>query len=93
MNISKILIRPLVTEKTSTQMHPEDVAFEVSVDADKAAIKRAIEQFYGVSVAHVRTLVMRGKVKRAGRHYGKRSNWKKAYVRLAPGESINIYEV
>lgn len=92
MNIANVLIRPIVTEKTTSQVNPGDVVFEVAVDADKATIKRAIEQFYGVGVASVRTLVVRGKTKRHGRHHGKRSNWKKAYVRLAEGESINIYE-
>lgn len=92
MNIANVLVRPIITEKTSAQIHPDDVVFEVAPDADKAAIKRAVESFYGVEVAGVRTLVVRGKTKRHGRHLGKRANWKKAYVRLAPGTSINIYE-
>ncbi len=92
MNIANILVRPLITEKTTAQVHPDDVVFEVAVDADKRSIKQAVESFYGVQVASVRTLVMRGKTKRHGRHMGKRANWKKAYVRLAPGEAINIYE-
>ena len=54
--------------------------------------RRAIEHFYGVQVESVRTLVVRGKVKRFGRHFGKRKNWKKAYVTLTDGNSINIYE-
>ena len=66
--------------------------FEVAVDADKARIRRAIESYYGVKVATVRTLVMRGKTKRFGRRFGKRKNWKKAYVTLAPGEQINVLE-
>jgi large subunit ribosomal protein L23 len=55
-------------------------------------IKKAIEQFYGVEVDAVRTLVVRGKVKRHGRHFGKRRNWKKAYVTLGEGHQINLYE-
>lgn len=93
MNIANVLVRPLVTEKTTAQLSAEDVAFEVALDATKATVRQAVEAFYGVKVADVRTLVVRGKSKRHGRHMGKRSNWKKAYVRLAPGESINIYEV
>ena len=94
MNVSSILVRPLITEKTTSQLEsPDAYAFEVAVDANKIQIKEAIEQFYGVKVADVRTSVVRGKTKRHGRHFGKRKNWKKAYVRLAEGESINIYEV
>jgi large subunit ribosomal protein L23 len=64
----------------------------VGIDANKRQVKRAIENFYGVQVESVRTLVVRGKVKRFGRHFGKRKNWKKAYVTLTDGNSINIYE-
>jgi large subunit ribosomal protein L23 len=65
----------------------------VNLGANKIQIKEAVEQFYGVKVDGVRTLVVRGKIKRSGRFSGKRSNWKKAYVRLAEGESINVHEV
>ena len=51
-----------------------------------------MEQFYGVEVDEVRTIQMRGKVKRFGRHYGKRKNWKKAYVTLAEGHEIPLFE-
>lgn len=94
MNVDQVLVRPLITEKTTSQLnHPNDYAFEVAVDANKIQIKEAIEQFYGVSVADVRTAVVRGKTKRRGRHAGRRKNWKKAYVRLVEGESIDIYGV
>lgn len=88
-----VLIRPIVTEKTTSQLQGNDVVFEVSLDANKIQIKEAVEQFYGKSVESVRTLVVRGKIKRSGRFQGKRSNWKKAYVRLAAGESIDVNEV
>ena len=68
-------------------------AAEVLLDKLKEMqIKRAVERFYGVRVRTVRTLVVRGKVKRFGRRTAKRSNWKKAYVTLAEGQTINIYE-
>lgn len=93
MELSDILIRPLVTEKSTSQLNGESVfAFEVGVKANKLQIKHAIEAFYGVKVAEVRTLVVRGKIKRYGRHFGKRRNWKKAYVTLSSGQSLNIYE-
>lgn len=94
MNISDILIRPIITEKTTTQLNGASTyAFEVGTAANKIQIKQAIESFYGVEVADVRTLVVRGKTKRRGRHLGKRNNWKKAYVRLADGLTLPIYEV
>ena len=88
-----ILLGPLVTEKTSRLMALENTyAFKVGENANKIEIKRAVESMFGVSVEDVRTARVRGKYKRFGRHYGKRSNWKKAYVRLADGDAINFYE-
>lgn len=93
MELKDILVRPIVTEKSTTNLGTDNTyAFEVGTAANKIQIKRAIEQFYGVSVAGVRTQVVRGKVKRFGRRTAKRSNWKKAYVTLAPGQTLNIYE-
>ena len=90
----QVLKRPLVTEKTTSQLQSaSEYAFEVAPTANKVEIAAAVEAFYGVKVADVRTLVVRGKIKRHGRHTGKRKNWKKAYVRLAEGESLNVYEV
>ena len=94
MNINDILLRPLVTEKSTSQLNGEgNYAFEVGLAANKVQIKAAIEAFYGVKVADVRTITVRGKLKRSGRHIARRGNWKKAYVRLAPGETINLYDV
>ena len=93
MLLKDTLVRPLITEKSTTGLASERThAFEVSADADKNRIKRAIEEFYGVKVEAVRTMIVRGKTKRFGRHYGKRKNWKKAYVTLAEGETINVFE-
>jgi len=93
MELSDILIRPLVTEKTTSQLTAEAVAFEVGIKANKVQIRKAIESFYGVEVDTVRTSIVRGKTKRHGRHYGKRRNWKKAYVTLKDGHHINVFEV
>ncbi|MCB9777338.1 MAG: 50S ribosomal protein L23 [Alphaproteobacteria bacterium] len=88
-----ILVRPIVTEKSSRQMAMGNTyVFEVGVRANKIQIKHAIEQVFGVSVEDVRTVNVRGKTKRFGRFFGKRPNWKKAYVRLADGDSLNFYE-
>lgn len=88
-----IIIRPVLTEK-STQMRDEQnqFCFSVRLDANKIEIKHAIEKLFDVSVASVRTQIMRGKVKRYGRGYGKRPNWKKAIVTLQEGQNIEFFE-
>ena len=94
MELSDTLIRPIVTEKSTSHLGTEQTyAFQVGLSANKKQIARAIEAYYDVKVDKVRTLVMRGKTKRFGRFSGKRSNWKKAYVTLAPGDSINLFEL
>lgn len=89
----EIIRRPLVTEKGTVLQEAANVyCFEVGPTANKIEIKRAVEELFNVKVLAVRTMNVRGKVKRFGRYYGKRSNWKKAYVRLAEGHSINLYQ-
>lgn len=93
MGLKDVLIRQLVTEKSTTGLGGEQsYAFEVGVDANKIEIGQAVEQFYGVKVARVRTVVVRGKTRRFGSHLGKRKNWKKAYVTLSEGHSISLFE-
>ena len=93
MELSEILVRPLVTEKSTSALGTDRTyAFEVGMSANKIQISKAIEAFYGVEVDEVRTMVVRGKVKRFGKHSGKRSNWKKAYVTLSAGHELNLYE-
>lgn len=93
MDLKDCLIRPLITEKTTTWLGSDRTyAFEVGIDSNKVQIKKAVESFYGVTVDEVRTIVVRGKIKRFGRHYGKRKNWKKAYVTVAEGDSIPLLE-
>ncbi len=87
------MVRPLVTEKsTSDKLDQENTyVFEVGLQANKSEIKNAIESYFDVTVENVRTLIVRGKEKRFGKFIGKRSNWKKAYIRLAADDSIDIY--
>ncbi len=93
MELIHTLLRPLITEKSTTGLATDNTyGFEVTVGANKHQIRTAIERFYGVDVVAVRTLVVRGKLKRFGRHAGKRSNWKKAYVTLAQGQTISVLE-
>jgi large subunit ribosomal protein L23 len=89
-----ILLRPLVTEKGAKGEAAENTyVFEVGETANKHEIKHAIESFFNVKVDDVRTVRVRGKFKRFGRFYGRRSHWKKAYVKLAQGHTLNFFEV
>jgi len=87
-----IILGPMVTEKTAAQQDENIYAFKVGEKANKVQIKQAVQELFGVEVLSVRTVLMRGKMKRFGRHFGKRKNWKKAYVTLAEGHSLPLYE-
>jgi large subunit ribosomal protein L23 len=88
-----IIIRPVVTEKTSIQKEDfNQVSFEVDRRANRVEIRRAIEQIFNVRVADVKTMQVKGKVKQRGRIVGKRKDWKKAIVKLMPGERIDFFE-
>jgi large subunit ribosomal protein L23 len=94
MNIYSIIKKPLVTEKTSLGSDTTNtVAIVVDRDANKIEIKQAVESLFKVKVDDVRTVNVAGKVKRVGKNFGKRSNWKKAYVTLQKGQSIDFFEV
>ena len=89
MKLTEVIRRPLVTEKTTTLRDDgKTVVFEVSKDANKIDIKRAVEQLFGSKVASVRTSLAHGKMKRQGKFVGRRSDWKKAYVKLRDGEKL-----
>ena len=91
--IHEIIIRPLVTEKALAGENAHHTyIFEVGETANKHQIKAAVEQFFNVKVEDVRTVRVRGKIKRFGRFYGRRSHWKKAYVKLASGQILNFFE-
>ncbi len=88
-----IIVRPIVTEASSVAFQERgEYVFEVHPDANKLAIKQAIEQLFGVKVTGVWTSQMRGKTRRVGRSTGKRANWKKAIVKLREGDTIEIFE-
>jgi large subunit ribosomal protein L23 len=94
MNIYSVIKKPHVTEKTSLGSDSNNtVAIVVDKAANKIEIKQALENLFKVKVADVRTVTVAGKVKRSGKASGKRSNWKKAYVTLQEGQSIDFFEV
>jgi large subunit ribosomal protein L23 len=89
MKTTDVLRRPLITEKTTVLREDgRTLVFEVSRDANKIDVKRAVEQLLGSKVSSVRTSLAHGKMKRQGRFVGRRSDWKKAYVTLRPGEKL-----
>ena len=89
MKLTDVIRRPLITEKTSILREDgRTIVFQVAAGANKIEIKRAIETLLGSKVESVRTNIAHGKVKRQGRFAGRRSDWKKAYVRLAEGAKM-----
>jgi large subunit ribosomal protein L23 len=94
MDPQRVIRRPLITEKaTRLKDASNTVCFEVARDANKIEIARAVQTLFGVKVAQVRVANREGKWKRMGRFVGQRKAWKKAYVRLAPGEKpIEFFE-
>jgi large subunit ribosomal protein L23 len=89
MNMTDVIRRPLITEKTSILREDgKTIVFHVAAGATKIDIKRAVQHLLGAKVASVRTTIAHGKVKRQGRFAGRRSDWKKAYVRLRDGEKM-----
>ena len=89
----KIIRRPLVTEKSTRQKDEGgQYVFEVHRDANKIEIQSAIERLFKVKVLQVRTSNVMGKIKRLGRRYGKRPDWKKAIVTLKEGDRIDFFE-
>jgi len=93
MENHQIIRRPLVTEKgTVARETYGQYLFEVDNRANKHQIKTAIQKLFNVHVTDVKTLNIRGKLKRVGKSIGRRSNWKKAYITLKQGEKIEFFE-
>lgn len=89
----KIIRRPLVTEKSTRQKDEgHQYVFEVDRNANKIEIQSAVELLFKVKVNHVRTLNVLGKMKRLGKRFGKRPDWKKAVVTLREGDRIDFFE-
>ena len=87
----KLILSPVISEKSSqiADRHNQ-VVFHVVRDATKPEIKAAVELLFKVQVDKVRVANVKGKVKRFGRIFGRRANWKKAYVSLKPGQELNF---
>jgi large subunit ribosomal protein L23 len=85
---SEIILAPLITEKGPLVGEQGKVAS----GANKVEIKQAIEEFFEVKVEKVRTSRLLGKTRRVGRHVGRKPSWKKAYVTLSEGDTIDFFE-
>lgn len=89
----RIIVRPLITERAAILKERENkVVFEVAVNANKNDIKQAVESLFDVTVLAVRTMKMKGKLKRMGRFEGRRATWKKAIVTLSEGDTLDFFE-
>ena len=93
INFYQIIKRPLVTEKGTKQKEQSNqLAFEVDRRANKIQVRNAVESIFKVKVLNVRVMNVKGKERRVGRNVGRKADWKKAIVRLAPGENIEFFE-
>tara|TARA_Y100000590_G_scaffold299659_1_gene337899 strand:- start:180 stop:464 length:285 start_codon:yes stop_codon:yes gene_type:complete len=92
MQLLNILVRPVITEKSTLLQEQNKYVFEIMPDANKIMVKRAVEVAYDVSVLGVNILKNRGKRKRFGPKWARTRDVKKAIVTVKPGDSINIFE-
>ena len=92
MQLHDVLIRPVITEKSTMLMEEGKYTFRVPLTANKVQIRQAVEKIFNVKVEKVATIRVLGKTKRMGRTQGKRSDYKKAIVTLKAGESIECCE-
>ena len=93
MNQYDIVLRPIVTEKSSLAKETgNQYVFEVARDANKIEIAKAVERLFKVKVLAVRVMNMEGKKRRLGKHSAKRSDWRKAIVKIGPKDKISFFE-
>ncbi|HAL62713.1 MAG TPA: 50S ribosomal protein L23 [Chloroflexi bacterium] len=92
MDKHEVLRRPIVTEKTTMQSEQGMYTFEVDRRANKLQVKEAVEKVFGVDVVSVNIINVPGKPRRWGRHVSRTPSWKKAIVKLAEGQRIELFE-
>ena len=93
MHLEQVLIKPLLTEKSSIETENTNrYMFLVQPKANKHHIKNAVEKMFDVKVMNVKTAVLPGKVKRAGKHTRKSQSYKKAYVQIAEGQKLELFK-
>ncbi|MBQ5478547.1 MAG: 50S ribosomal protein L23 [Bacteroidaceae bacterium] len=93
MAAQDIIVRPIITEKTMLGATDKKYTFEVAKKANKIEIAKAVEEIFGVKVAKVNTVNVRGRLRRQGRNQGYTRSWKKAYVTLTQdSKEIEFFE-
>ena len=92
MDVRDVLIRPIITEKSTALMAENRYTFLVPLTVNKVEVRQAVEHVFKVKVEAVNTVRVLGKTKRMGKPQGNRSDYKKAIVKLAPGERIEFFE-
>lgn len=92
IDLNDILIEPVLSEKATTLREQGKYVFRVASDASKIQIKDAVAKLFNVKVVNCTTINVRGKEKRVRGKPGKTASWKKAIIRLAPGETIKVFE-
>lgn len=93
MNTNDVLIRPIISEKTTEMMEINKYVFEVAMNSNKLMVRQAVKKLFGVQPERVNVMRVRGKRKRIRYQYGKTAAWKKAIVTLKEGDKIDIYDV
>lgn len=88
VDIYSVIKRPIITEKTTRLKQYGIYVFEVDINATKPMIKQAVEKLFNVDVVDVKTMIMKGKLRRYGRYEGYKPDWKKAMVKLKKGQTI-----
>ena len=89
MEYHAVILAPVVTEKGTIKKDAENtLCFKVAYDANKIQIREAVQKLFNVKVEEVRTAMFDGKLRRRGRFAGYRPSWKKAYVKLKPGQKM-----
>ena len=93
MYLEQVLVKPLLTEKSSVLTEDTNrYAFKVLRKANKYQVREAIEKMFDVKVVDIKTIVVPGKVKRSGKALKKTSSWKKAYVKIADGQKLELFK-
>ncbi len=92
MNYNDIIIRPVVTEKTTNLSEQNKYVFQVANSANKDMVKKAVKEIFNVTPDRVNVIMMRGKKKRVRYQYGYTTAWKKAIVTLKAGDKIELFE-
>lgn len=93
MHLEEVLVKPLLTEKSSiVTENANRYVFKVQKKANKYQIREAVEKMFDVKVVDVKTSVTAGKVKKAGKSFKKTSSWKKAYVKITDGQKLELFK-